>query len=137
MRTIASELGLLARHLNGVPLVYADANIPAGVIALMRQRLGWDVIYVVEHDEWRRARDRDHFIRALDLGRTLITLDRDFLDDTAFPPALSPGVIICSAADQDVLVRLLRHVDESVFRGASGPCPLRGRKLSVTVADLG
>jgi len=136
MGTIASALRPFARHLDDVPRVYADANIPVGAVAIMRHRLGWDVLHVVEHDDWRRARDRDHFTRALDLGRTLITLDRDFLDDRAFPPALSPGVIVCSAADEEVLARLLRHIDAAVFRAHEGDGPLRGRKLFVTSDDL-
>lgn len=136
MGTIASALRPFARHLADVPRVYADANVPAGIVAIMRHRLGWDVLHVVEHDDWRRARDRDHFTRALDLGRTLITLDRDFLDDRAFPPALSPGVIVCSAADEQVLARLLAHIDSAIFRAHDADVPLRGRKLLVTTDDL-
>jgi hypothetical protein len=102
----------------------------------MRQRLHWDVLAIVEHDDLRRLRDRDHFIRALDLERTLITLDRDFLDDAAFPPALSPGVVVCSAADERILARLLVHVDETVFQGREQDQPLRGRKMWVTPGEL-
>jgi hypothetical protein len=137
MGTIASALRPFAGHLDGTPRVYVDANVPVGAIALMRQRLGWDVFYVVEHDDCRRLPDREHFSRALDQGRTLITLDRDFLDDRAFPPSLSPGVIVCSAADEGVLARLLTHIDQSIFRvHAADDRPLRGRKVWITVDDL-
>ena len=40
---------------NGRPRVYADANIPTDVVAYMRATLGWDVLFVLEHDELRRA----------------------------------------------------------------------------------
>ena len=136
MGTMASALRSVARHLDGIPQVYADANIPVGAVAFMRQQFGWDVLFVVEDDRWRRARDRDHFTRALELGRTLITLDRDFLDDRTFPPDLSPGVIVCSAADEAMLVRLLAYINQSVFRAERNPHPLRGRKLWVTAGDL-
>ena len=61
-----------------------------GVVQSMRTDLGWDVLFVLEHDDLRRARDDEHFHRALDLGRTLITLDHDFLDDRRFPPTIEP-----------------------------------------------
>ncbi len=133
MGTLASELRSFARHRDATPRVYVDANVPAGIVSRMRQELHWDVLSVVEHDDLRRRSDREHFVRALDLGRTLITLDRDFLDDVAFPPALSPGVIICSAADERILARLLHHIDDSVFRASSADPPLRGRKLWLTI----
>lgn len=132
MGTLASELRSFARHPDAKPRVYVDANIPAGIVSLMRQVLHWDVIAVVEHDDLRRASDRQHFVRALDMGRTLITLDRDFLDDDAFPLALSPGVIVCSAADERILARLLHHIDDGVFRASAADPPLRGRKLWLT-----
>ena len=75
----------------------------------MRQALGWDVLFVLEHDDLRRAPDVEHFRRARDLGRTLITLDHDFFDDRRFPPLDSPGVIVCSAPDEAGLVRLLQY----------------------------
>ena len=37
------------------PRVYADANIPAGVVGYMRARLGWDVLFVIEHADLRRG----------------------------------------------------------------------------------
>ena len=37
------------------PRVYADANIPAGLVAHMRAALGWDVLFVLEDEALRRA----------------------------------------------------------------------------------
>ena len=33
--------------------MYADANIPNGVVEYMRARLRWDVFFVLEHDDLR------------------------------------------------------------------------------------
>ena len=57
MRTLSSELGAHADQLVGRPRVYIDANIPSGAVAFMRRRLDWDALFVVEHDDLRRARD--------------------------------------------------------------------------------
>ena len=54
MRTLASELSLHVEKLTSQPRIYADANVPAGVILYMRRRLKWDVLAVVE-DDTRRA----------------------------------------------------------------------------------
>jgi hypothetical protein len=100
----------------------------------MRHECHWDVLFVLEHDDLRRAADAEHFRRALDLGRTLITLDHDFCDDRRFPPASSPGVVICSAPNETGLIRLLHHLDQHVLRAGSGELPLRGRKVEMTPA---
>jgi len=133
MGTLASELQPLALALSSAPRVYVDANMPFGSVVLMRQELRWDVLFVLEDPALRRASDRDHFRRAYELGRTLITLDRDFFDDLRFPPALSPGLILCSAPDERGIGRILRYVDRVVFRGAPAAWqPLRGQKLELT-----
>ncbi len=46
----------------------------------------WDVLFVLEDDDLRRAPDVKHYQLAQQLRRTLVTLDRDYLDDRAFPP---------------------------------------------------
>jgi hypothetical protein len=100
---------------------------------MMRRELGWDVLFVVEDDTLRRAADRVHFARALELGRTLVTLDRDFADPVRFPPELGPGVLVCSVPDDRWLRRCLRHLDREVLRQPSNDgLPLRGRTLMVT-----
>jgi predicted nuclease of predicted toxin-antitoxin system len=137
MGTLASELQAIAQDLAAAPRVYVDANVPVGAVDRMRRDLSWDVLFVLEHEDLRRARDTDHYNRAFDLGRTLITLDRDFLDDRAFPLTSSPGVIVCSAPDERLLVRLLHYIDQTVFDLASrAEPPLRGRKLSLTTDVL-
>ncbi len=133
MGTLFSELRPIAIELSAAPRVYVDANVPLGVVTEMRHELGWDVLFVLEHDDLRRAPDLEHFRRALDLGRTLITLDHDFFDDRRFPPASSPGVVICSAPDEAALLRLLFHLDQHVLRAAAaGDLPLRGQKIEMT-----
>jgi uncharacterized protein DUF5615 len=133
MRTLASELRPIATELSGGPRVYVDANVPLGVVEVMRRALQWDVLFVLEHHDLRRARDVDHFRRALDLGRTLITLDRDFFDDRRFPAADSPGVVVCSAPDEPALIRLLQRLDQTLLRPeGSLELPLRGQTISAT-----
>jgi Domain of unknown function (DUF5615) len=129
--TLSAEL---AAHLDAVqaPRVYADANVPAGIVGFMRQTLGWDVFFVVEHDDLRRAPDRRHFELARQLARTLITLDRDYLDDRRYPPAETAGVLVVWAVNEALLARTLAEVDARVFRAESEALPLEGRKL---VAD--
>jgi hypothetical protein len=136
MGTLASALRPIAEEIADAPRVYADANIPAGVVAAMRRDLRWDVLFVIEHDDLRRAPDVEHYRLALDLGRTLVTMDRDFFDDRRFPPAHSPGVVVCWAPNEAGLIRLLMRLDHETFRAAAaGPLPLRGRKLHVQPGD--
>ena len=61
MGTLASELGAHAERIAGQPRVYVDANVPAGLVAFMRSELQWDVLFVIEHDDLRRARDGEHY----------------------------------------------------------------------------
>ena len=134
MGTLASELGPHAERIAGQPRIYVDANVPAGLVVFMRRRLQWDVLFVIEHDDLRRARDGDHYRLARQLRRTLITLDRDYLDDKRFPPAESGGVLVLTAPEERGFINLLRRLDEEVFR-AQAPVllPLNGRKLHMHV----
>ena len=142
MGTLSSELGSHVEQLTDRPRVYADANVPAGLVAFMRERLKWDVMFVLEHDDLRRAADREHYRLARQLRRTLVTQDRDYFDERHFPAAESGGVIVVSAPDERALARVFRRIDRVVFRGrvpdrASPPpagepgLPLAGRKLHV------
>jgi predicted nuclease of predicted toxin-antitoxin system len=140
--TLSSELAAALDQTPAAPRVYADANLPAGVVAFMRQRLRWDVFFVMEHDDLRRAADVEHFRMARRMHRTLITLDRDYFDDRRFPPAETSGIIVVSAPDERLLVRVLQRIDRFLLRtpdavgnGATaerrdtGALPLNGRKV--------
>jgi hypothetical protein len=136
MKSLASELAPVAEQLSGQPRVYADANVPAGVIAFLRSRLRWDVLFVVEHDDLRRLPDEAHFRLAGQLRRTLLTLDRDYLDDRRFPLDRCVGVLVIAAPDERGLVKLLSRLDRGLFRPRDArrhadpnPLPLLGRKL--------
>ena len=134
MGTLWSELGPLADEHAVRPRVYADANVPAGVVAFMRLSLEWDVLFVIEHEDLRRARDIEHYRLARQLHRTLITMDRDYLDDHEFPPLETSGVLVLSAPNQRGLERLLVRVDRELFRVAADKLvalPLEGTKLQV------
>lgn len=145
MGTLASELGGYAERVSGQPRVYVDANVPAGLVSFMRQALHWDVLFVLEHEELRRASDGEHYRLARQLRRTLITQDRDYLDDRKFPPQQSGGVLVLWAPVEKGLMVLLKRVDREVLRRTTAsdanpandsgevPLPLEGRKLHVHI----
>jgi hypothetical protein len=127
MGTLAPELSPHAPGIAGQPRVYVDANMPARLVSLMRTLLKWDVLFVMEHDELRRASDGLHFRLAGQLRRTLVTLDRDYLDDRKFPPETGSGVLVIAAPDERGLAALLARLDAHLF--AADLLPLDGRKL--------
>ena len=123
MGTLSSELGPHAERLTPQRRIYADANVPAGLVAFMRSRLKWDVLFVLEEEELRRASDVKHYRLAQQLRRTLVTMDRDYLDDRHFPPDEGGGVLVLNAPDEYQLAELLERVNRR------GVLPLAGRKL--------
>ena len=144
MGTLASELGPHVEREATQPRIYVDANVPAGLVTFMRHTLNWDVLFVMEHDDLRRARDGEHYRLARQLRRTLMTLDRDYLDDRKFPPSESGGVIVLMAPEERGYVALLKRLDAELFRSDASesiddsdpsalPLPLEGRKLHVHV----
>lgn len=128
MRTLASELGPHVEHDAARPRIYADANLPVGIVSFMREQLKWDVFFVLEHDDLRRARDTEHYRLARQLRRTLVSLDRDYFDDKQFPHEESGGVLVMSAPDEDRLRVLLVEAHRLLFGAAPVPS-LSGRKL--------
>jgi predicted nuclease of predicted toxin-antitoxin system len=135
MGTLASELGPHADRMTDQPRVYVDANVPARLVAFMRDVLHWDALFVIEHDDLRRARDDEHYRLARQLRRTLISFDRDYLDDRKFPLAESGGVLILTAPEERGYINLLKRLDAEVFQPSRTAynLPLEGRKLHVHV----
>jgi len=135
MGTLASELAPHAERLVPRPRIYADANVPAGLVAYMRGPLQWDVLFVLEDSDLRRAPDVKHYQLAQQLCRTLVTMDRDYLDDRRFPPESSGGVLVIHAPDERQLSLLLERIDRALFHPdeAVEPVaqPLIGRKMQV------
>jgi len=132
--SLAGELALHADRLSPRPRIYADANVPAGLVSFMRRRLHWDVLFVLEEDDLRRAPDIRHFQLAQQLRRTLVTLDRDYLNDRRFPPLEGAGVIVIQAPDERELTLLLHRIDHTLFHAADGSpelLPLVGRKVQL------
>jgi len=141
MGTIASELGPHAERLAGQPRVYVDANVSTGLVAFMRTRLQRDVLFVIEHDDLRRARDGEQFRLAREWRRTLIRRDREYLDDRRFPPSDSGGVLVLEAPEEkgyltrlaSELFRLERSGRPERSDASDRPLPFEGRKLHVHV----
>src|SRR5436190_12631 len=135
MGTLSSELAPHAEKLTARPRIYADANVPAGIVAHMRLRLRWDVLFVLEQDDLRRAPDTRHYQLAHQLRRTLVTLDRDYLDDRRFPLDDCGGVLVIQAPDERQLAALLDRIDRQLFHPGEADepiaLPLAGRKLQV------
>jgi len=135
--TLASELGAHTDRFSAQPRVYVDANVPAGLVGFMRAPLQWDVLFVMEHPDLRRARDGEHYRLARQLRRTLITLDRDYLDDKRFPLNESGGVLVLTAPEERGFINLLRRLDAEIFRlsdsSSVAALPLEGRKLHLHV----
>jgi len=98
---------------------------------------------VVEEAALRRAPDVKHYRLAQQLGRTLVTMDRDYLDDKRFPPDEGSGVLVINAPDEQQLTLLLERIDRTLFAGpghleiagvnidGDRALPLAGRKLQV------
>jgi len=133
--TLASELAPHAERLSEHTRVYVDANVPAGLVTFMRDVLHWDVLFVLEHDDLRRAPDVEHYRLARQLRRTLISFDRDYLDDRKFPPAQSGGVVILTAPEERGYIALLKRLDTAVFQPSlsASTVPFVGRKVHVHV----
>jgi len=135
MGTLSTELTPQAQRMTPRPRIYADANVPAGLVAYMRSRLDWDVLFVIEDEELRRASDVRHYHLAQQLQRTLITMDRDYLDDRRFPPEESGGVLVIQAPDERQLIGLMKRVDRLLFSNSHddthAPLPLTGQKLQI------
>lgn len=137
MGTLSSELAPHAERLSPSPRIYADANVSARLIDHMRMKLGWDVLWVLEEAELRRAPDVKHYRLAQQLRRTLLTMDRDYLDDRRFPPDEGCGVLVIQAPDEQQLFALVERLDRGLFRQSDDPAsgvvtlPLVGRKLHV------
>ena len=130
MGTLSSELATHADRLTARPRIYADANVPAGIVAHMRTRLHWDVLFVLEENDLRRAPDTKHYQLAEQLRRTLVTMDRDYLDDRRFPPSDGGGVLVINAPDEVQLASLLDRVDRLLFQGEEA-LPLVHQKLQI------
>ena len=58
----------------------------------------------------RRAPDVKHYQLAQQLRRTIVTMDRDYLDDRRFPPCEGAGVLVVQAPDERQLSSLLDRV---------------------------
>ena len=135
MGTLSEELGPVAERLVARPRIYADANVPSGIVAHMRERLRWDVLFVLEEADLRRAPDLKHYQLAHQLRRTLVTLYRDYLDDRRFPLGCCGGVLDVQAPDERQLSTLLDRIDRSIFHPDDADeaisLPLAGRKLQL------
>ncbi len=94
---------------------YADADVPAQVVAYLRQR-GHKCITAAEMGFERRD-DAFHYAYAKRQRRILLTLDKDFLNLRKYPLQRHPGIIVVEPgvlggpkAIQEILRRLFQHL---------------------------
>ena len=76
-----------------------DENLPVEVADLLRQ-VGYDAVTVFEQ-HLEGSPDSDMASVCQEEGRALITLDTDFADIRAYPPAQFPGLIVLRLHRQD------------------------------------
>src|SRR3977135_4008213 len=119
MGTLPSELAPHAERLVPRPRIYADANVPAGIVAHMRLRLRWDVLFVLEEADLRRAPDVKHYQLAYQLRRQPVTRDRASPAARRFPPHACGGVLVIQAPDERQLSGLLDRIDRSLFHSGN------------------
>jgi hypothetical protein len=66
-----------------------------------------------------------------------VTQDRDYEDDSLFPPGEGAGVIVFVAPDERRLCELLALTDRRLFRSDRAPAlPLEGRKMRCQVGAV-
>jgi predicted nuclease of predicted toxin-antitoxin system len=86
-----------------------DENLPAEVAALLRDR-GFDA-HTVNDERLLGAKNAVIAEVACRERRVLMTLDRDFSDIRAYPPAGQPGIIVLRPRRQDkqLVIELVRR----------------------------
>ena len=117
---------------------YFDEGISPTVADMVRTRLRWDVLTVVNDSSLRGRSDEFHFENSKKLDRLLFTMDHDFLNDARFPLHLSPGLFVLTA---DVLnEKDMFHQIEGVslfLQDAYNKIPGFFSKLKVQVTNEG
>jgi len=113
-----------------------DENLPVEVADLLRQ-VGYDAVTVFEQ-HLEGSPDSDIASICQQEGRALITLDTDFADISAYPPAQFPGLIVLrlhrlepTRAFGALVNRSFSHLLVSLLRGWS--CKRRRGRLNSAV----
>lgn len=76
-----------------------DENLPQEVAGLLREG-GHDAVSVSDQG-MGGAKDGALFERCCSEGRVLVTLDLDFTNIQAYPPATTPGILVLRLSRQD------------------------------------
>jgi len=93
-----------------------DESLGVGVADLLRGA-GWNAVFAGDLGLLGHA-DEDIFAAAKREDRILLTHDRDFLSDRAFPPHLNPGIVVLPGGEgqEATLIRALGAVVSVVGR---------------------
>ena len=84
MGTLSEELGPVAERLVARPRIYADANVPAGLVAHMRVRLHWDVLFVLEDADVTLTARAAVFGATVNRGQTCLAVRRVFVQERIY-----------------------------------------------------
>ncbi len=92
--------------------LYADENFPFRTIKKLRN-LGHDVLTAFEDERAnQQIADADVLTRATELGRTILTFDRQDFKRLHFKNSIHTGIIICT--DDADRLRLAQRIDEKL-----------------------
>ena len=116
MGTLFAELAARAGAPTG-PRIYADANVPAGIIAFMRKTL--QIGHAVHRTRRFAACAGPTAFRAGQATRAHAgdAGCAEYLDDRMYPPGKTSGLIVLYAPTEQLLTRTLQQIDERVFQG--------------------
>ncbi len=85
--------------------LYFDANFPKGIVDELRSSSSWKrkcKIRSVFDDGFEEKDDEYIYNYCRKKGYTLVTLDKDFMDDIRFPFSTIPGIIRVVSAKNDI-----------------------------------
>lgn len=113
----------------------ADENLPRRAVRILRDA-GHDVETVVE-EGMGGAKDPSVLEACRRENRSLVTLDKDFCDVRAYPPARGPGIVVLRPRDQravtlaTIVSRLLPHLapEAASLEGSLWMVDERGARL--------
>ena len=97
--------------------LYLDANFPKGIVEVLKANSNWRrrcKIYSACDLGFEKKDDFFHFGYCRKNNLVLVTLDKDFMDDTKYPFSGIPGIIRVAGKKKDsatILTNLLQWLD--------------------------
>jgi predicted nuclease of predicted toxin-antitoxin system len=93
-RKEAAEIENYRRTIKRKPRFYVDEDVPSLAVEILRE---WKFNVLTAEEAGRRGHpDENHLAEARKQDRTLITCDRDYLNERRFPLNQSSALIVCA-----------------------------------------